>query len=93
MSLTHDLFISATRTTASDDDQEFVPGLSTFESLLTDQETLTMKLRPRKELWNADDELPLADVQLQVVLEQSKREAELASSKRSTEESPSTKVR
>ncbi|RCN30052.1 hypothetical protein ANCCAN_24181 [Ancylostoma caninum] len=84
--------VIATRTTASDDDQEFVPGLSTFESLLTDQDTLTMKLRPRKELWNADDELPLADVQLQVVLEQSKREAELASSKRSSEANLSTKA-
>ncbi|EYC22665.1 hypothetical protein Y032_0017g3478 [Ancylostoma ceylanicum] len=40
--------VIATRATASDDDQEFVPGLATFESLLEDQETLTMKLRPRK---------------------------------------------
>ncbi|KAL6731354.1 hypothetical protein Aduo_002227 [Ancylostoma duodenale] len=84
--------VIATRTTASDDDQEFVPGLSTFESLLTDQETLTMKLRPRRELWNADDELPLADVQLQVVLEQSKREAEASCTKRSDEESLESKA-
>ncbi|KAK6730337.1 hypothetical protein RB195_007042 [Necator americanus] len=78
--------VIAARSTASDDDQEFVPGPCEFGSLLDDQETPTRKLRPRRELWNSDDDLPLADVQLQVVLDISEKEAQaFAALKRSSE--------
>lgn len=49
--------------------------------------------RTFSELWNADDDLPLADVQLQIVLEQSKKDAEAYDClEQSTEGSLLTKV-
>ncbi|ETN73072.1 hypothetical protein NECAME_04380, partial [Necator americanus] len=43
-------------------------------------------MRRNDELWNSDDDLPLADVQLQVVLDISEKEAQaFAALKRSSE--------
>ncbi|KAK5979886.1 hypothetical protein GCK32_004364 [Trichostrongylus colubriformis] len=49
----------------SDDDQEFIPSLPTsdYESILRETPELKMNLRPRKELWTDEDELPLYDIQ------------------------------
>ncbi|CAJ0594103.1 unnamed protein product [Cylicocyclus nassatus] len=58
---------------AGEDDEEFVPPVADMESSEAEN-TPKMMLRPRRELWNTDDDLALADIQLQVVLEKSKKD-------------------
>ncbi|WKX89017.1 hypothetical protein Q1695_008568 [Nippostrongylus brasiliensis] len=49
----------------SDDDEAFIPTLSVddYEALYEEQAELKMRLRPKREVWSAEDDLPLEDVQ------------------------------
>ncbi|KAK6054287.1 hypothetical protein COOONC_08210 [Cooperia oncophora] len=74
----------------SDDDQEFIPLLSTseYESLLREKPTLEMSLRPRKEIWADEDELPLYDIQSIMRMDSLDNETSSKLDKRDVEKEP-----
>ncbi|KAK6028038.1 hypothetical protein OSTOST_05922, partial [Ostertagia ostertagi] len=79
-----------TRQSQSDDDQEFIPSLSIpeYESLLRERPESKMSLRPRKELWTDEDELPLYDIQSIMRMDSMDNEICSKSEKPSVEQDP-----
>ncbi|VDL83678.1 unnamed protein product [Nippostrongylus brasiliensis] len=71
----------------SDDDEAFIPALTVddYESLYEEPAELKMHLRPKREVWSVEDDLPLEDVQAIMRIDEATERKKLPKRRRQVE--------